>query len=98
MGYGDPWKQQTKNKVVRGTPEAWAGEKRRRMRLECNHGISDQGARQCLLLKRERMLNMVIRKSLGMEIGKLMVVSSIRLQEPGDRLLWKCRPPPKRKR
>jgi hypothetical protein len=62
MGYGDPRKRQTKNKVVPGTPEGWASEKRRWTLPECNQGVSDQSARRRLLLKRERMLNRVIRR------------------------------------
>jgi hypothetical protein len=52
--------------------------------------------KQHLLLK-ERINNMVIRQGPGMEIAKLLVESSIGLREPGDGILWKCRPPPKRK-
>jgi hypothetical protein len=38
------------------------------------------------------------RQSLHLEIARLLVESSIRLREPGDRILWKCQPPPKWKR
>jgi hypothetical protein len=49
-------------------------------------------------LERKKTHREAIRKSLGMEIAKLKVESSIGLREPGDGILWKCRPPPKRKR
>jgi hypothetical protein len=83
---------------IRGQSKASRDEKRKRTLPECNNGIRDQGARQHLLLKKECILNEVTRQSLCLEIAKLLVNSSIRLWELGDRILWKCRPPPKQKR
>jgi hypothetical protein len=97
VGYGIPLEQQTKVNVVQGTPKGRTCEKRRWTRSECNNGIKDRGARQHLLLK-ERIFNKAIRKSLSREIAKQMVESSIRLRGPSIWILWKCRPPPKRKR
>jgi hypothetical protein len=55
--------------------------------------------KQRRLLERKKRHSEAIRKSLGMETAKLIaVVSPIGLRKPGDWLLWKCRPPPKRKR
>jgi hypothetical protein len=56
------------------------------------------------IMKRRRRLDgkkthsEAISKSLCMEITKLIFESSVRLREPGDELLWKRRPPPKRRR
>jgi hypothetical protein len=49
-------------------------------------------------LDRKKTHSEAIRKSPCMEITKLIFESSVRLREPGDGLLWKCRPLPKRKR
>jgi hypothetical protein len=49
-------------------------------------------------LLKEGTFNKAIRKSLIREIAKRMDESSIRLQGPSIWILWKCRPPPKRKR
>jgi hypothetical protein len=95
--------------VVGGVPEGRTDEKRRRTRLECNSGIRKlnkafRTGKRGRIVKRDRRLDRkktcieAIRKSLFMEITKLIFESSIRLREPGDELLWKCRPPPKRKR
>jgi hypothetical protein len=83
---------------IRGQSKASRDEKSRRMLPECNNGIRDGGARQHLLLEKEKILNEAIRKSLRREIARLIFESSIRLREPRDGILWKCRPPPKRKR
>jgi hypothetical protein len=91
VGYRNPLKRHTKNKVVRGAPKE-------RTRPVFKNGIRDRDAKQHLLLKKERILNKAIRQSLDLEIAKLIFESSIGLREPSDRILWKCRPPPKRKR
>jgi hypothetical protein len=84
-------------------------EKRRRTRPECNSGIrkldkvsrTGKGVR---IVKGDRRLDRkktyieVIRKSLFMEITKLIFESSVGLREPGNGALWKCRPLPKWKR
>jgi hypothetical protein len=49
-------------------------------------------------LERRKELYDAIEPTLGPEIAKRVVGTSIRLREPGDWLLWKCRPPPKQKR
>jgi hypothetical protein len=49
-------------------------------------------------LERRKALYDAFEPTLGPEIAKRVVGTSIRLREPGDGLLWKCRPPPKRKR
>jgi hypothetical protein len=101
--------RQLKGNVARDTPEGWMDEKRRRMRPECNSGIrklnkvSHTGKRG-RIVKRDQHLEAkrthleVTRKSLDLEIARLIVGSYIGLREPGDGKLWKCRPPPKRKR
>jgi hypothetical protein len=49
-------------------------------------------------LERKKTHCEVMRQSQRLEIVRLLVESSIGLREPGDGLLWKCRPLPKRKR
>jgi hypothetical protein len=51
-----------------------------------------------LHLDRKKTYIEAISKNLCMEIAKLIIESSVGLREPGDGTLWKCRPPPKRKR
>jgi hypothetical protein len=84
-------------------------EKRRRMHPECNSGIrkldkvsrTGKGGR---IVKRDQRLEAkrthheALRRSPRREIVRLIFESSVGLREPGDGLLWKCRPPPKRKR
>jgi hypothetical protein len=80
------------------------GQKCRRIGMRGPGKTSGNGMREMIgklrrLLERKKMHSEAIRKSLGMETAKLIaVVSPIGLREPGDWLLWKCRPPPKRKR
>jgi hypothetical protein len=62
------------------------------------NGMRETIGKQRRLLERKKTHSEAITKSLGMETAKLMVESPIGLREPGDGLLWKCRPPPKRKR
>jgi hypothetical protein len=49
-------------------------------------------------LERRKDLYDAVEPTLGLEIAKRVVGTSVRLREPGDWLLWKCWPPPKRKR
>jgi hypothetical protein len=49
-------------------------------------------------LERRSTFYEAVEPTLGPEVINLVVESSIRLREPGDCLLWKCRPPLKRKR
>jgi hypothetical protein len=93
--------------VARETPEGRTDEKRRRTRPECNSGIRKLNkvfhtGERGRIVKRDRRLDRkktyieAIRKSLFMEITRLIVGSYIGLREPGDGTLWKCRPLPKR--
>jgi hypothetical protein len=82
--------------------------KRRRTRPECNSGIRKLNkipgngmrgwTRKLDRQLKERTLNEALRKSPHREIVGLIFESSVGLQELGDGLLWKCQPPPKRKR
>jgi hypothetical protein len=85
-----------KNNAVRETPEGRMCKKHRRAHPECDHG--DQGARERLLLEGKKMHRGATRQSLRLEITKLIFECSVRLREPRNGTLWKCRPPPKRKR
>jgi hypothetical protein len=97
-----------KNNVERGTPEGRTCEKRRRTHPECNSGIrrlsktsaNKRGGRTEKLdhLEAKRTHCEATRQGLCLEIVKIAADFSIRLREPGNGLLWKCRPPPKRKR
>jgi hypothetical protein len=101
--------RQIKGNVARETPEGWMDEKRRRTHLECNSGIqrlsktsgNRSGGRTEKLdqrLEAKRKHREVTRQNLHLEIARLIVRSFIGLREPGDRTMWKCRPPPKQKR
>jgi hypothetical protein len=81
-------------------------EKRRRTRPECNSGIwrlnkTSNNRVRGRIMKRDQRLEAkrthheAIRKSLFMEITKLIFESSIGPREPGNGTLWKCWPPPK---
>jgi hypothetical protein len=101
--------RQTQVNAAQETPEGRTDEKRRQTRPECNSGIrnlnkvSRTGKRGRIVkgdqrLKAKRTHLEVTRKTLNLEIALLIVGSYIGLREPGDGTLWKCRPPPKRKR
>jgi hypothetical protein len=99
--------RQIKGNVARETPGGRTDEKRRRTRPECNSGIrrlsktsgnGKRGRTEKRRLERMEADCEIIRWSLCLEIAKLMIMSFIRLREPGDGTLWKCQPPPKRKR
>jgi hypothetical protein len=109
VGYRSPLKRRTKVTLVQGALEGRTDDKKRRTRLECNSGIrrlskTSGNRREGRTEKRDQHLEAkmmhreIIRRSLRLEIAKLMIESSVRLQEPGDGTLWKCRPPPKWKR
>jgi hypothetical protein len=84
-------------------------EKRKRTCSECNSGIRKlnqtfRTGKRGKIVRRDRRLDRkktyieAIRKSLFMEITKMIFESSIGPREPGNGTLWKCRPLPKRKR
>jgi hypothetical protein len=81
--------------MARETPEGRTDEKRRRTHPECNSGIRKlnqtfRTGKRGKIVKRDRRLDRkktyigAIRKSLFMEITKLIFESSIGLREPGD--------------
>jgi hypothetical protein len=101
--------RQIKGNVARETPTERTCEKKRRTRPECNSGIrrlsktsgNRRGGRSEKLgqrLEAKRMHREIIRRSLRLEVAKLMIMSFIGIREPGNGTLWKGRPPPKRKR
>jgi hypothetical protein len=101
---GRSLKQRQTQDVVRETPEGRTYRKRRRTRPKCNNSIrrlsktpgnGGGGRTEKRHLERMEADREIIRRSLHLEITKLMIMSFIGLREPGDRLLWKCRPPPK---
>jgi hypothetical protein len=94
----NPLKQWTKDNVVRGASKEWTFEKRRWTCPECNNGIRDRGATQQLLLRKERTLNKIFRRTVELEIRKWTVGSSIRPWKASDRILWRGWPPPKWKK
>jgi hypothetical protein len=49
-------------------------------------------------LERRRTFYEAVEPTLGPEVINLVFESSVGLREPGNGTLWKCRPPPKRKR
>jgi hypothetical protein len=103
VGYRSPLKRRTKVTVVQGAPEGRTDDKQRQTRPECMSRASGNRREgrtekrdQCLEAK---MMHLeIIRRNLCWAILRLMIMSFIGLQEPGNRTQWKCRPPPKRKR
>jgi hypothetical protein len=74
--------------VVRETPEGQTYKKRKRMRPECNSGIwrlsktsgnGKRGRTEKLRLERREADREIIRRSLRLEITKLMIMSFIGL-------------------
>jgi hypothetical protein len=101
--------RQTQDNVARETDKERTCEKKRQTRPECNSGIrrlsktssnrrGGRGEKLDQHLEAKRMHREIIRWTLRLEVAKLMIMSFIRLREPGDGTLWKCQPPPKRKR
>jgi hypothetical protein len=72
--------------VRRGARKAFGNERR------------DRGIKQQLLLVGKRTLKEVLKQTLVLEVVKLAVGFSVRLQEISDRALWKSWPPLKRKK
>jgi hypothetical protein len=109
VGYRSPLKRRTEVTVVQGAPEGRTDNKKRLTCPECNSGIrrlskTSGNRREGRTEKRDQRLEAkmmhreIIRRSLRLEITKLMIESSVGLREPGNGTLWKCQPPPKRKR
>jgi hypothetical protein len=99
--------RQTHVNMACETPEGRTDEKGRQTHPECNSGIQrlsktsgngKRGRTEKWCLEGMEADREIIRRSLRLEIAKLMIMSFIGLREPGDGTLWKCRPPPKRKR
>jgi hypothetical protein len=86
------------DKAVRGTPKKRMCEENRRTCPVFGNGIRDRGERQFTLVRNRMRLYETFRQKFAPEAVKIAFESSIRLQEPGDELLWKCRSPPKWKR
>jgi hypothetical protein len=107
MGGRSLKQRETQDNALRETPEGRTYKKRRRTRPECNSSVrrlsktpgNGRGGRaEKRRLERMEADREIIRRSLRLDIAKLMIMSFIGLREPGDGLLWKCRPPSKRKR
>jgi hypothetical protein len=98
VGYRSPLTQHTKQIVVRDTPEGRVCEKRRRTQPRCNSGIKDRGMKQRPHLGRVKKFIEADGQNFGLEVVERTVGSSTILRSPSIWLLWKCRPPPKRKR
>jgi hypothetical protein len=91
-------KREAKDDAVRGTPKGRTCEKRRRTQPRCNSGIKDRGMKQRPHLGRGKTFIEALGQTFGLEVVERTVGSSIRLRSPSIWTLWKCRPPPKRKR
>jgi hypothetical protein len=88
----------TKDKAVRGTLGKGTCKRNRRTCPVFGNGLRDRGERQSTLVRNGMRFCEAIRQRLDVKIAKFIFESYIRLREPGDCLLWKCRPPLKRKR
>jgi hypothetical protein len=83
---------------VWGTSTGWTFKKGWRTQLECNNSIGDRGLKEQLCLRRKKTLYEAIRQMPELEIAKLIVGSSVRLQRMSVWAQWRSRPPPKRKK
>jgi hypothetical protein len=72
--------------------------KRRRKGPECNNGIRNRGLKEQLRLGSNRAFNKTVRQIIGMEVAKRPDEFSIGLRKMSDWILWRSRPPPKRKK
>jgi hypothetical protein len=88
----------TMDNVIGGTPKGRTCEKRRWTQPRCHSGMKGRGTKQRPHLGRGKPLNEVLGQTFGLEVMEQSVGSSTRLPTPSIWLLWKCRPPPKRKR
>jgi hypothetical protein len=87
--------------LIKGHARRGPGMKCRRSGLKGQSKAFRKGKRVMLEkghLERRKALYDAVEPTLGLEIAKRVVGTSFRLWEPGDWLLWKCRPPPKQKR
>jgi hypothetical protein len=91
MEDGDLKQQRIKDNVVRGAHKE-------RTRPVFENGMRNQGTRKSILRTNGRRVYEAFQHKFETKAVKTAVVSPIGPQEPGDWLLWKCRPPPKRKR
>jgi hypothetical protein len=94
----------------RTVPAMHKGHVRRGPGMKCRlsgikgRGITSGSGMRGMIRKRQRRLERrktfydAIESTLGPEIAKTAVGTSVRFRKMSDRLLWKCRPPPKRKR
>jgi hypothetical protein len=82
--------RQIRGNVARETPEGWTDKKRRRTRPECNSGIrrlskttgnGKRGRTEKRRLERMEADREIIRRSLRLEIAKLMIMSFIGLRD-----------------
>jgi hypothetical protein len=84
--------RRTRDNVVRGAPKE-------RTRKVFENGVRNRSARLSILRRNgRRRVHDAFRHKFETEAMKTAVGSPIRLREPGNGLLWKCRPPSKRKR
>jgi hypothetical protein len=85
--------RRTKDKAIRGIPGKRTCEGNRQTRLVFGNGL-----RQSTLVRKGMRSYEAFRKKFAPEAVRTAVESHIGLREPGDGAVWKCRPPPKRKR
>jgi hypothetical protein len=83
------WKRKPESKSLReGTTEALLG---------VQQGVKGRGARQKTRQRMRRTSDRTARKTLRLKIERRISSSAVGLRELNDDLLWKIRPPPKRK-
>lgn len=62
------------------------------------NGVRDRVVKRKLLLQSDKTVNAVRRQILWPEVVRPVVASSVRLWKTNDRILWRSRLPPKRKK
>jgi hypothetical protein len=94
VGYWNPWKRWTKDKVVWGTPKRLMCGKRRRVQPKHKNGIRGRGLKQQLWLGGKENVNKALRQTIVLDVAKLAVGSSIRIWKMGVKTLRRSRPLP----
>jgi hypothetical protein len=91
------WKNQTKNKFARGTSKLWTPRRRQQATQQGNNRTRERNPKE---LRRERAGNVIqtFGKTTGLKFAERVSRSTVRLQRIRKRILWRGRPPLKRKR
>jgi hypothetical protein len=74
--------------------QGWTIKNRQWKDPECNNGINGEGERQQLCLGNKETFYEVLGQTIGLEIVRHTIRSSVRIRKTRVKTLWKSRPPP----